>query len=409
MDFELGQEERLFKQSVHEFLSKELAPRWADMDSSRRIPTELLNKMGEQGLFAIPVPEEYGGQGGNFLLAALAVEEVAYNDPAVATAVFTLLNNAWPYILYLYGNEDVKQEVLPKVGKGRGFFGIASTEPSGGSDVAGEKTYAVKDGGVYKVTGEKIYISGVREGMEQLELGGWYLIARTAPPEAGHRGLTGFALIGNRDGKRPEGLEYSILNTIGRHAISTGTLRLNNTPIEEKYVVGQVNRGFYIAMEGFSLARVLVSAANVGAAQWALETAVKFARDRRLFGDRPIASFQGVSFPIAEVAARLEAARLLVYKAAQLADRIYIKKEPGLRPHDLDYWAAAAKIQAVETALTAAEVLMKTYGALSYTEEANVFRNLLGVLSYYVGAEGTQNIMRYIVARELIGKDYVKG
>ncbi|MCG2881904.1 MAG: acyl-CoA dehydrogenase family protein [Acidilobus sp.] len=409
MELELSTDERLFKQSVHEFLSKELAPIWSDMDSKRSIPTELIHKMGEQGLFAIPVPEEYGGQGGSFFMAALAVEEVAYNDPAVATAVFTLLNNAWPYILYLYGSEEVKQEILPKVGKGRAFFGIASTEPSGGSDVAGERTYAVAEGGVYKVTGEKVYISGVREAMEQLELGGWYLIARTAPPETGHKGLTGFAFVGNRNGERPTGFEYSILNTIGRHAISTGILRFKETPIEEKYVVGQVGRGFYVAMEGFSLARVLVSAANVGAAQWALETAVKYSRDRRLFGDRPIASFQGVSFPIAEVAARLEAARLLVYKAAQVADRIYIKKEPGLRPHDLDYWAAAAKMVAVETALTAAEVLMKTYGALSYTEEANVFRNLLGVLSYYVGAEGTQNIMRYIVARELIGRDYVKG
>jgi len=409
MELELSTDERLFKQSVHEFLSKELAPIWSDMDSKRSIPTELIHKMGEQGLFAIPVPEEYGGQGGSFFMAALAVEEVAYNDPAVATAVFTLLNNAWPYILYLYGSEEVKQEILPKVGRGRAFFGIASTEPSGGSDVAGERTYAVAEGGVYKVTGEKVYISGVREAMEQLELGGWYLIARTAPPETGHKGLTGFAFVGNRNGERPTGFEYSILNTIGRHAISTGILRFKETPIEEKYVVGQVGRGFYVAMEGFSLARVLVSAANVGAAQWALETAVKYSRDRRLFGDRPIASFQGVSFPIAEVAARLEAARLLVYKAAQVADRIYIKKEPGLRPHDLDYWAAAAKMVAVETALTAAEVLMKTYGALSYTEEANVFRNLLGVLSYYVGAEGTQNIMRYIVARELIGRDYVKG
>ncbi|MCG2873910.1 MAG: acyl-CoA/acyl-ACP dehydrogenase [Acidilobus sp.] len=409
MELELSTDERLFKQSVHEFLSKELAPIWDDMDSKRSIPTELIHKMGEQGLFAIPVPEEYGGQGGSFFMAALAVEEVAYNDPAVATAVFTLLNNAWPYILYLYGSEEAKQEILPKVGRGRAFFGIASTEPSGGSDVAGERTYAVAEGGAYKVTGEKVYISGVREAMEQLELGGWYLIARTAPPETGHRGLTGFAFIGNRNGERPAGFEYSILNTIGRHAISTGILRFKETPIEGKYVVGQLGRGFYVAMEGFSLARVLVSAANVGAAQWALETAVKYSRDRRLFGDRPIASFQGVSFPIAEVAARLEAARLLVYKAAQVADRIYIKKEPGLRPHDLDYWAAAAKMMAVETALTAAEVLMKTYGALSYTEEANVFRNLLGVLSYYVGAEGTQNIMRYIVARELIGRDYVKG
>ncbi len=409
MDFELSQDEKLFKESVHEFLSNELAPRWISMDAQRSIPTELINRMGEQGLFAIPVPEEYGGQGGTFLLAALAVEEVAYNDPAVATAVFTLLNNAWPYILYLYGNEEVKQEVLPLVGKGRGFFGIASTEPSGGSDVAGESTVAVKEGLIYKITGEKTYISGVRESMEQLELGGWYLIARTAPPEAGHRGLTGFAFIGNRKGERPPNFEYSILHTIGRHAISTGTLRLNGTPIEQKYLVGQENRGFYIAMEGFSLARVLVSAANIGAAQWALEAAIDYARQRRLFGGRPIASFQGVSFPIAEVASRLQAARLLVYKAAQIADKIYIKKETGLRPHDLDFWASAAKIEAVEIAFKAAEVAMKTYGAFAFTEEANVFRNLLGVLSYLVGAEGTQNIMRYIVARELIGRDYVKG
>ncbi|WP_148217172.1 acyl-CoA dehydrogenase family protein [Acidilobus saccharovorans] len=409
LDFELSQDEKLFKQSVHEFLSKELAPIWSDMDAKKMIPTDLIHRMGEQGLFAIPVPEQYGGQGGSFLLAALAVEEVAYNDPAVATAVFTLLNNAWPYILYLYGNEEVKQEILPLVGRGRAFFGIASTEPTGGSDVAGERTSAVKDAnGIYRVSGEKVYISGVREAIEQLDLGSWYLIARTSP-EPGHRALTGFAFIGNYRGKRPEGFEYSILNTIGRHAISTGTLKFNGTPVESRYVIGQEGRGFYIAMEGFSLARVLVSAANIGAAQWALETAISYARERKLFGDKPIASYQGVSFPIAEVASKLEAARLLVYKAAQVADRIYIKKEAGLRPHDLDYWASAAKIEAVETALNAAEVLMKTYGALAYTEEANVFRNLLGVLSYFVGAEGTQNIMRYIVARELIGKDYVKG
>jgi acyl-CoA dehydrogenase len=127
LDFDLSQDEKLFKESVHEFLSKELNPIWIKMDSEKKIPTEVIHKMGDQGLFAIAVPEEYGGQGGSFLLAALAVEEVAYNDPAVATAVFTLLNNSWPYILYLYGKEETKQEILPLVGKGRGFFGIAST------------------------------------------------------------------------------------------------------------------------------------------------------------------------------------------------------------------------------------------------------------------------------------------
>ncbi|MGC8566415.1 MAG: acyl-CoA dehydrogenase family protein [Caldisphaera sp.] len=409
LDFDLSVDEKLFKESVHEFLSKTLNPHWIKMDSEKRIPTEIINKMGEQGLFAIPVPEEYGGQGGNFVLAALAVEEVAYNDPAVATAVFTLLNNSWPLLLYQFGKEEAKQEILPLVGKGRGFFGIASTESSGGSDVAGERTLAKKEGNLYKLNGEKIYISGVREAIEQLELGSWFLIARTGKPEDKHRGLTSFAFIGNKNGKKAQGLDYSILNTIGRHAISTGMLRFNDTPVEQKYIIGDENKGYYLAMQGFSMARVLVSAANIGAAQWALEQAVQYSRERRMFGDKPIASFQGVSFPIAEIAAKLESTRLLIYKSAQLADKIFIKKEPGFRPQDLNYWASASKIMAIETAFASIETAMKTLGGYSYTEEANVFRNLLGILSYLVGAEGSQNIMRYIVAREVIGRDYVKG
>lgn len=409
LDFRLSEEEELFRESVREFLSKELAPRWAENDEKRMIPTETIHRMGEQGLFAIPVPEEYGGQGGTFTLATIAVEEVAYADPAVATAVFTLLNNAWPFILYLHGTEDAKQEILPQVGRGRGFFGIASTEPQGGSDVAGIRTKADSDGEYYKVTGEKVYISGVREGLEQLDLGAWFLITRTGPQEARHKAITALAFIGNKNGKKPQGFEYAILDTIGRHAISTGILKFNETPVPKSMRIGEENKGFYIALQGFSLARVLVSAANIGAARWALERTIEWARQRRLFDDRPIANFQGVSFPIAELAVELEAARLLVYKAAWMADRIYIRKEAGLKPQDLNFYAAAAKIKSVEVAKNILENLMKVYGAFSYTVEANVFRSLLGVLSYLVGAEGAQNIMRYIVAREVIGREYVKG
>ncbi len=409
MDFRFSEEEELFRESVREFLSKELAPRWVENDEKRMIPTETIHRMGEQGLFAIPVPEEYGGQGGTFTLAAIAVEEVAYADPAVATAVFTLLNNAWPFILYLHGSDDARQEILPQVGRGRGFFGIASTEPHGGSDVAGVRTRAVSDGDYYRVSGEKVYISGVREGLEQLDLGGWFLITRTGPQEARNKAITTLAFIGNKNGKKPEGFEYAILDTIGRHAISTGILKFNDTPVPKSMRIGEENKGFYIAMQGFSLARVLVSAANVGAAGWALERTIEWVRQRRLFDDRPIASFQGVSFPIAELAVELEAARLLVYKAAWMADRIYIKKEPGFKPQDLNFYAAAAKIKSVEVAKSILENLMKAYGAFSYTVEANVYRSLLGVLSYLVGAEGAQNIMRYIVAREVIGREYVKG
>lgn len=407
MDFSFSREEELFREAVRGFLSKRLSPIWESIDESGLIPVELIRDMGSQGFFAIPVPEEYGGQGGTFTLAVIAAEEVGYHDPSMATAVYTLLNNAWPYILYLYGSENVKLEILPLVGSGRAFFGIASTEPQGGSDVAGLRASATRGDGYYSLWGEKIYISGVREALEQLDTGGWLLLARTGRLEDRHRGLTAFAFIARRNGRLVEGLEYSILKTIGRHGISTGVLTLKGARTPLDTVVGGEGRGFYVAMEGFNVARIMVAAANLGVARWALEEAVKWSRERVLF-ERPIASFQAVSFPLAELAVELEAARLLVYKSAWMADRIYARREPGLKPGDLAFYAAASKMKAVEVAFKILETAMKTLGALSYTKESKVNRGLLGVLSYLVGAEGAQNIMRYIVARELIGKDYVK-
>lgn len=407
MDFSFSREEELFREAVRGFLSKRLSPIWESIDESGLIPVELIRDMGSQGFFAIPVPEEYGGQGGTFTLAVIAAEEVGYHDPSMATAVYTLLNNAWPYILYLYGSENVKLEILPLVGSGRAFFGIASTEPQGGSDVAGLRASATRGDGYYSLWGEKIYISGVREALEQLDTGGWLLLARTGRLEDRHRGLTAFAFIARRNGRLVEGLEYSMLKTIGRHGISTGVLTLKGARTPLDTVVGSEGRGFYVAMEGFNVARIMVAAANLGVARWALEEAVKWSRERVLF-ERPIASFQAVSFPLAELAVELEAARLLVYKSAWMADRIYARREPGLKPGDLAFYAAASKMKAVEVAFKILETAMKTLGALSYTKESKVNRGLLGVLSYLVGAEGAQNIIRYIVARELIGKDYVK-
>lgn len=407
MDFSLSREEELFREAVRSFLGKRLSPIWESIDETGLIPVELIRDMGSQGFFIIPVPEDYGGQGGTFTLAAIAAEEVGYYDPSMATAVYTLLNNAWPYMLYLYGSDDVKLEILPLVGSGRAFFGIASTEPQGGSDIAGLRASAVKENGYYSLWGEKIYISGVREALEQLDTGGWLLLARTGRLEDRHRGLTAFAFIAKRGGKIVEGLDYSVLKTIGRHGISTGVLTLKGARTPSNTVVRGEGMGFYVAMEGFNVARIMVAAANLGVARWALEEAVKWSRERVLF-DRPIAGFQGVSFPLAELAVELEAARLLVYKSAWLADRIYIKKEPGLKPGDLAFYAAASKMKAVEVAFKTLEAAAKTLGALSYTKESRIGRGLLGVLSYMVGAEGAQNIMRYIVARELIGKEYVK-
>ena len=401
-------EERLFRDSVREFARRHIEPLWTRIDDEGRIPLELISRMAGQGLFAIPVPEELGGMGGTVMMAVLAVEEIAYHDPAVATAVYTLLNNGWPMVLGLFAPADVAEPVVREVAAGRAFLGIASTEPQGGSDVAGIRTRARMEGDGWIVEGEKIYISGVMEVMEQLPGGGgWVLLARTGPGERGHRGITALLALGRWEGERRPGIEYSRLDSIGRHGLSTGILRFQGFRVPRENVVGEAGRGFYVAVQGFNLARILVAAATIGAARRALDWGLEWIRERRLYGGRPLASFQGVSFRYAELLSELEAARLLVYRAAWLADKIYVERDPLFKPVDLNIPSAMAKLKAPETAVKIFEEVMKWHGAYAYMRESRIYRGWLGVTSYVIGAEGAQNVMRYIIARDSIGKEYV--
>jgi len=408
MDFEFSEEEELLRATVKEFCQKYVTPKWQEVDEKKEIPPELIKRIADQGLFGIPVKEEYGGQGGTMTMSAVAMEEIAYADPAMAIPVYTLLSNGWPFMLQLYGTEEAKGEILPLVTRGEAFYGIASTEPQGGSDVAGITTMAVKKDGVWRITGEKAYISGIREVSELPWGGGWFLIARTGPAERGHRALTAFSLLGRRGGKVAEGFEPEVYEEIGRHGISTGGFKLSEAAVEDKYRIGDENRGFYYVMEGFNLARILLSAACIGSARWALDQALEWFRQRKLFG-RYISSFQGVGFRFAELYTELESAKYHVYKAAWLADKVYREGHSTYRPSDLNIPAAMAKMKAPEVAVKIAEEVLKWYGAYGYTKECPVFRGWLGTFSYLIGAEGTQNIMRYIVARDVIGSEYVRG
>ena len=409
MDFSLSQDEILFRKTVSEFAEKYIEPRWVEIDEAGVIPKELIERLGEYGLLSIPISEEYGGLGESYLKTVLAIEELAYHDPAVAIAVYVLLNNGWPYLLELYGSEDVKSEVLPKVAKGKYFFGIASTEAHGGSDVAGIKTYADNRDGKWYITGEKIYISGVREVLEQLDGGGWLLVSKTGSLEYGHRNITTFAFLPRRDGKLQGKIEYSIFEEIGRGGLSTGTFKLEGFEVDDTYRVGDVNKGFYLLMEGFNLARILVAAACVGSARWALEQGVEWIKNRRLFNGRRLSSFQGIYMKFSELYAELEAARLFTYRAAWMVDRIYREKDPSLNPKDLNVPVALAKYRGPEVAARIYEEVMKWLGAYSFMKESKVYRGWLGILSYLVGAEGGQNIMKIIIARDVIGREYIRG
>ncbi len=406
-----SEEERLFRNVVVEFCQRYIAPKWIEIDDAAEkdpmnLPLNLYEKMGEQGLFAIPCSSRFGGQDGTYTMAVIAVEEVAYADPAVAVAVYTLLNNGWPFALQLFGRDEVCEEIIPQVAKGRGFFGIATTEPQGGSDVAGIKTTAKRDGSKYVLNGEKAYISGVGEVTKLPWGGGWFLVARTGGE--GHRGLSAFALLAKSNGSLKEGFNPTIYPDIGRHGLTTGGFILENFDLDGRYLLGEENKGFYHVMEGFNLARIVVAAACIGATKWLLEKAAEWFKQRKLFGGRYISSFQGINFKFAELYAKYEAARYFVYRAARMADKIYLEKDPTLNPKDLNVPVALAKMWAPETAVDVAEEVMKWHGAFAYTKECPVYRAWLGLFSYVIGAEGAQNIMRYIIARDLIGSKYVR-
>jgi len=324
---QFSEEEKLFRESVREFCERNIAPVWVDLEKAAEkdpmnINIDIIKKLGQQGLLCIPCSEKYGGQGGTITMATIAAEELAYAAPSVAVAVYALLNNGWPYALELFGSEEVCEEIIPRVAKGEAFFGIASTEPQGGSDVAGIKTRAEKRGNVYVFNGEKAYISGVGEVQKLPWGGGWFLIARTGGE--GHRGLSAFAFLAKKNGELGKGFNPTIYEDIGRHGLTTGGFILNDFELDAKYLLGEENKGFYYVMEGFNIARILVAAATVGAARWLLEKAVEWFRSRKLFG-RYISSFQGVSFKFAELYTRWEAAKYFVYRAARLADKLYIR------------------------------------------------------------------------------------
>ncbi|MEM2212658.1 MAG: acyl-CoA dehydrogenase family protein [Candidatus Nezhaarchaeales archaeon] len=406
------EEENIFREAVRDFCRKHIAPRWVEIDERAYkdpmdVPVDLIKKMGDQGLFAIPCDPKYGGQGGTYTMAAIAIDEIAYADPAVALAVYALLNNGWPFMLQLLGKEEVCKEVIPRVAKGEGFFGIATTEPQGGSDIAGIKMTATRKGDVYVFNGEKAYISGVGEAFNKLPWGGgFFLVARTGG--AGRRGLSAFAFIGRKDGKLGAGISPTVYHDVGRNGLTTGGFICNNFELHKDYLLGEEGKGFYYVMEGFNAARIVVAAACIGGARWLLEQAVQWFAQRKLFGGRSIASFQGVSFKFAELYAQFEAARYFVYRAARILDEVYIKKNPAYSPRDLNIPVSLAKMTAPEAAVDIAEEVMKWYGAYAYTRECPIYRAWMGLFSYVIGAEGAQNIMRYIIARDTIGAEVVK-
>jgi acyl-CoA dehydrogenase len=392
MDFSFTQEQELFRKSVREFCEKKLAPHAAGIDENGEIPPGVIKDMAGFGLLGITISEKYGGSGADITTAAIAAEEIARADISMATAVYYLVEAGWGYLFEKYGTEEAKREILPGVTKGDTFLGIASTEATGGSDIASTSTLMEKRNGKLILNGTKSYISGVREAAKY---GGGYVTIVKTDPGLRYKGLS-FCYLPVKD---QPGVTVDTLKQMGREGMSNGIINIQNAQIPEHYLIGEWNKGFYYAMEGFNCARTLVAAACIGAAQKALELGIEYLKERNVFGS-PLAKFEGIQFQIADNYIKLESARLLVYKAA------WMLNDGGFSNMDLNKAIASAKLAAPTAAFDVIKEVMMWLGAYGYTREAGLERGLRGVTSYIVGAEGAQNIMRLIIARELLGKEY---
>jgi len=401
VDFSFNEEQKLFQRSLREWCQKELPlEKIREMDSKGEIPREIIKGLADMNLLLMTVPQEHGGAEVDWVTACIAAEELGYADVSIALPVLWLVESSWGFVVDRYCSEEVREAAIRKAIKGDAFIGIASTESGGGSDVAAFKSTARRDGNGWVLNGEKVYISGTEEAKKLG--GGYFVIARTspAPPEAIHRGMTGFYLPMDAPGveinKRFEDM--------GRMAISTGGFMMKDVRVPDSYRIGEVDKGFYLTMEGFDNARILIAAVCVGAAQRALEIGMDYIKERKAFG-RPIGKFEGIQFELADDWAQLEALRSLVYRTAWMQDKRY--KENKFAPLEVSRMIAACKLIAPHFAFDVYKHVMIWLGAYGYTKECPLEMGLRGIMSYCVGAEGATNIQRIVIARELLGKEYI--
>jgi len=401
VNFAFNEEQTLFRKAVREWCEKELSlEKIREMDSKGEIPKEIIKGLSDLGLLLMTIPEEHGGAGADWITACIAAEELGYADISIALPVLFLVESSWGFVVDKYCTEQVREEAIRKAVKGEAFVGIASTEPGGGSDVAAIKSTGKKEGDFWILNGEKTYISGTEEAKKLG--GGYFLSARTSPPPPGasHKGITAFYLPINADGvevgKR--------LEEMGRMAISTGSIIMENVKIPDSYRLGEEGKGFYLTMEGFDNARLLIGATCLGAAQRALEIGMEYIKERRAFG-RPIGKFEGIQFDLADLWAELEALRSLVYRTAWMNDEKY--KNKRFTPHEVAQYISAVKLKVPPFAFKTFEHVMLWLGAWGYTKECPLEMGLRGIMSYYIGAEGAMNIQRIVIARELLGREYI--
>ena len=365
---------------VRDFVNREVEPVAAEYDREDTIPYDLIDRMKELGLFGITVPEEYGGMGLDYTTFASIFEELSKGFMTLSGAIGT--HHILTYVLTHYGTEEQKQRFLPDLASGRKRGGLALTEPSGGTDMANLQTTATKDGEEYSINGTKMFITNGRSGDM------FCLLARTDPEiEPRHKGISCFVVE-----KGGPGFDVGKdLDKLGYRGLDTSELIFNNFAVPENNLIGgKEGAGFGMVMSGLETGRINIAARAVGVAQAAFEAAIKYSQQRETFG-KPISEHQAIQLKLADMATKIQAARLLVYDAAG-------KKDTGQR---VDLESGMAKLFASEVCLEVAMESMRVHGGVGYIKDSPVERYYRDAPLMVIG-EGTNEVMRLVIAKQLL-------
>ena len=375
----LSEEEQLFRDTVRRFAREQIAPHVREMDEAGVFRKELLRQFFELGLMGIEVPEEFGGSGGDFFQCILAIEELSAVDPSAGVIVDvqnTIVNNVFLH----YASGELQRRYLPRLTSDT-VGSYALSEAGSGSDAFALATQAREDGPDFVLNGRKLWITNAAES-------GIFVVFANSNPSDGYKGITGFVVErgfpGFAVGKKEDKL--------GLRASSTCELILDNCRVPRGNVIGQVGKGYKIAIETLNEGRIAIGAQMIGLARGALDHAIAYAKQRKQFG-KAIAEFQGVQFQLAVMATELEAARLLVYNAARLRD--------AGRPFVAE--AAMAKYYSSEVAEKVASKSIEIHGGVGITKDCPVeklYRDAKIGRIY----EGTSNIQLLTIAKKLLGK-----
>ncbi len=377
-EFDISENQKMIAEMIRDFGEKEIVPHQREWDEKQEFPIALFKKLGKLGLMGVLVPQEYGGSGFGYHEYVTAVMEVGKVDGAIGLSVAAHNSLCTGHILY-FGNEEQRNRWLPGLATGKSLGAWGLTEPNTGSDAANMKTTAVKDGPDYVLNGAKNFITHGKYGDLAV------VIARTGDVGDKHgitalvveRGMEGFS-AGRKEDK------------LGMRASDTSEMIFDNCRVPAENILGEIGEGFVQSLKVLDGGRISIASLSLGIAQAALEASIKYSKERHQFG-KPIAEFQGISFKLAEMATRIEAAKLLTFRAADLKQ----KSKRVLKE------SAMAKYYASEVAVDASNQAVQIFGGYGYTKDYPVERYYRDSKLCTIG-EGTSEIQKIVIAREVL-------